>query len=581
MKYGPQIIDQLKARLNIVDEVRKVAPTMKKKGRYWWACCPFHTEKSASFHVREEQGSYYCFGCGAAGDVINFVQETQGGTFTEVVERLAKQVGLKLPEPEVRDPHAAQKRQDGYKALERAAVFYQRSIGATAQAYIAKRQLSAATVEEFSLGYAPESWDALKNALLTEGFDLPTLRATGMVLESEKGKGDYDRFRNRLMFPIHDMQGRVVGFGGRVMGQGEPKYLNSSETPFFNKGYLLYNLHRVRPNLKTAGPLVLCEGYMDVIALWQAGFKTAVAPLGTAVTEDQLLLLWQQSPSPVVCLDGDAAGRSAALRVAHRALPVLEPGKSLQFVFLPQGEDPDSLVQKDGIGAFRSLLATPQPLETVLWQQLSTMGDLTTADGKASIQAEIGGILASIKNATVRKAYAQSLKEKFYQATRGNMPGFKGQQANPLLQAPRDYKPAVQGDAALRHLLALVCRWPGLMPTVDEKIGALPFPPGPLAELAQHLVRAYAVLQLGPDEMASELTHGPHASTVEDLLRSTGVERLNAEESDPLTLFSTHYKQWQTHQNAQKTKSDIIGKEDWFSPETWMKFKQMKDKSSG
>jgi DNA primase len=338
VKYPPAILEQIKLRVPLLEEVRKVVPKVQKKGKYWWACCPFHGEKSPSFHVREDQGSYYCFGCGAGGDVLKFVQETQGGSFTETVERLAKQAGIKLPEREAPNPARQALWEQGQQALARAKVFYQRSLGSAAKEYLQKRQLSEATVAEFGLGYSPESYTATRDALLTEGIKPDVLREVGLALASEQGKGDYDRFRGRLMFPIENLKGEVVGFGGRVLGKGEPKYLNSPETPWFNKGGLLYNLHRAKPHLKTGIP-VLVEGYMDVIALWQAGFKTAVAPLGTAVGTEQLALLWQQHPSPLVCLDGDAAGRSAATRAALRALPVLEPGKTLQFAFLPEGED--------------------------------------------------------------------------------------------------------------------------------------------------------------------------------------------------------------------------------------------------
>lgn len=586
MKYPPQIVDQLKARLNIVDEVRKVVPNMKKKGRAWWGCCPFHNEKSASFHVREDQNSYYCFGCGAGGDVITFTQETQGGTFSEVVQRLARQVGIKLPESEPSDPAATQRRNDGYKALERASVFFQRSLNADAQAYITRRALTPATVEEFGLGYAPDSWDATKNALLSEGFTPEVLKSTGLTTQSEKSaeKGrDYDRFRGRLMFPIHDSQGRVVGFGGRVMGKGEPKYLNSPETPFFNKSYLLYNLHRAKPHLKTSGQIVLVEGYMDVIALYQAGFKTAVAPLGTAVTAEQITLLWQQHPHPIVCLDGDAAGRTAALRMANKALPVLEPGRTLSFVFLPQGEDPDTLVQKDGIGTFRNLLQQTTSLENLLWQQISATADLTTADGRATVESELGQLLAQITNQTVRRAYGQTLKDKLYQATRGNRTPRNESKArapeSSAAQAPRDYKPAIQGDAATRTLLALICRWPGILPQVDETLGHLSFPPGPLAELSQAILRAYVVLKLPAEDLQQDLTQGPHSSIVYDLLTSTGVLTL-PEDTDALHLFHEQHSLWLSQSQRRSEYTEMLKKADWLSPESWNKFKELKETSS-
>ncbi len=585
MKYPPQIVDQIKARLNIVDEVRKVVPNMKKKGRAWWGCCPFHNEKSGSFHVREDQNSYYCFGCGAGGDVITFVQETTGGTFSEVVQRLARQAGVKLPDAAPSDPQAAQRRNDGYKALERASVFYQRSLNADAQAYIARRTLTPTTVEEFALGYAPDSWDATKTALLNEGFSPDVLKSTGLTTQSEKSaeKGrDYDRFRGRLMFPIHDSQGRVVGFGGRVMGKGEPKYLNSPETPFFNKSFLLYNLHRAKPHIKTTGQIVLVEGYMDVIALYQAGFKTAVAPLGTAVTSEQITLLWQQHSHPIVCLDGDAAGRTAALRMANKALPVLEPGRTLSFVFLPQGEDPDTIVQKDGIATFRNLLTQTTSLENLLWQQLSSATDVTTADGRATVEAELAGLLSQITNATVRKAYGQTLKDKLYEATRGSRAPRQSQHKAPQAsaqQAPRDYKPAIQGDAATRTLLALVCRWPHILPQVDETLGHITFPAGSLAELSQAVLRAYVVLKLAPEDLQQDLQNGPHSSIVYDLLTSTGVLTL-PEETDALALFHEQHTLWQSQSDHRSKYTEMLKKGDWFSQEYFDKFKELKESSS-
>lgn len=588
MKFPSHVLEQIKLRAPILEEVRRVVPKVQKKGKYWWACCPFHGEKSASFHVREDQNSYYCFGCGAAGDVIKFVQETQGIGFAEAVERLAKQAGVTLPERQESSPEKVALWDDGKRALERAAVFYQRSLNADARAYIAKRQLSEATVAEFGLGFSPESYTATSEALLTEGFKPATLRAVGLALESERGKGDYDRFRGRLMFPIHNMKGEVVGFGGRVMGKGEPKYLNSPETPWFNKGGLLYNLHRAKPHFKVGVP-VLVEGYMDVIALWQAGFKTALAPMGTAVGTDQLALLWQQHPSPIVCLDGDNAGRNAAVRAAMRALPVLEPGKTLQFAFLPDGEDPDSLVQKDGLGAFRTILAAPQSLEAMLWQHISAGLDLASADGRASADTKLAEVLNDIKHPTVKAAYKAALRDKIYKASRGQGPnGGNGAGAkrkpNPnapmvplAIQAPESYQPTLQGDPTLRLMLAYVCRWPQLMVHFDEAVGALPFEAGPLAELQHHLLRGYVAGHMSDAETAAEyaqtLLDGPFATTVEDLLRNTGVAVLQ-HEGKPEDLFASTYSEWQARDSARKAQKSALKTTNFLDPEAWASFSQ-------
>lgn len=558
MRYPPQVLDQIKARLNLVDEVRRSIPTLKKKGPSWWANCPFHNEKSASFHVREDGpagGNYYCFGCGAAGDIFTFVMETQGSDFTQTVKDLAKRAGVRLPEAETQDPAQQSRREQGYKALERAEAFFRSHLGNPgATAYLQRRGLSPATVEEFGLGYAPESWSATRDALTQEGIGIPVLRETGLSIESDKGRGDYDRFRGRLMFPIHDLQGRTVGFGGRILEQGEPKYLNSPETPFFSKSFLLYNLNRARPHMRQSKQAILVEGYMDVIALWQAGLKTAVAPMGTSVTEDQLSLLWQQAEKPTVCLDGDAAGRNAAIRVAQKLLPILEPGRSVQFVWLPDGEDPDSLIRKDGLAAFHTLLAQPTALEDVLWQHLTAGHDLAQADAKAKVEAELGTLMATIRNATVRKAYSQALRDKLWQATRG--PQRQAKAAAQTTMAPTGYRPAPVADLHARTLLALTLRWPEILPEAAETLAQLEFPAGELADLTHALMRGFTQGQDGAALVAT-LQTGLFETTVADLLRATGVAALE-EETNAHRLFADHLSQWQSRQQSRSRRQALL-----------------------
>lgn len=566
-------------RVPLLEEVRKVVPKVTKKGKYWWACCPFHGEKSASFHVREDQGSYYCFGCGAGGDVLKFVQETQGGTFGDVVERLAQQAGVRLPEREAPNPARQALWESGKHALERAKVFYQRNLGSTAKEYLKKRQLSEATIAEFGLGYSPESFSATRDALLTEGFTAEVLREVGLVAVSEQGQSqqsrDYDRFRGRLMFPIENLKGEVVGFGGRVLAKDDkgPKYLNSPETPWFNKGGLLYNLHRAKPHFKTGLP-VLVEGYMDVIALWQAGFKTAVAPLGTAVGTDQLALLWQQHPSPLVCLDGDNAGRTAATRTALKALPVLEPGKTLQFAFLPDGEDPDSLVQKNGLGAFRTVLANPKPLEAVLWEHIAGGLDLTTADGRASAEVKLTELLMEMKHPVVKQAYKASLREKIYQASRTNFakkPKALGNLTPTNAQAPQETRGNPTEALSTAFLVALACRWPAILPHIDEQLGSLPLPAGPMAELVQHLLRAYVSGQNLADDFAQSLLEGPFGAELETLLRDSGVAAL-PETTEAATMFANTFTQWQAQQTKLAAHKNQLKNTNFFDPEAWAAF---------
>lgn len=558
MKYPPHILDQIKTRLSLVEEVRRTVPGLKKKGKYWWACCPFHSEKSPSFHVRDE-GNYYCFGCGASGDIITFTMETQGLDFTAAIKSLAQRAGVTLPEPAEVSPQAKSERENGFKALERAAVFFQRQLaGSPAEGYLRTRGVSPQAVADFAIGYAPAEWSALANALATEGFKPDVLRQTGLTSVSEKGRGDYDRFRNRLMFPIHDAQGRVVAFGGRVMDAADkgPKYLNSPDTPFFSKSHLLFNFHRAKPTIRQTQQALLVEGYMDVVAIHQAGLGTAVAPMGTAVTVEQLQLLWQNTPTITVCLDGDSAGRRAALRAAERALEVLEPGKTLQFVWLPDGEDPDSLLKKDGLIGFQQLLARPTSLENVLWEHLTAGADLTTAHARAEVEAAMAALLAGIKNQTLQRAYRQTFKDRIFAATRGQGRGPRAAQAPQQLLAPASYTPAVQADMPTRTMLALCLRWPSLMNAHLELLGHLQPPAGELADFLTALLRALAA---GTEaaQVADTLQNGLFTAVTQDLLRSTGVAGLPAD-ANPEELFTQHAHQWHARQTRTTTRKELL-----------------------
>lgn len=563
MRYSPEFIEQIKQRLSLVDEVRKVVPDLKKKGQHWWGCCPFHQEKTPSFHAREE-GNYYCFGCGAHGDLISFVQETRGGNFADTIEHLAPLAGLELPKETI-DPKAAKQRDDGYKALARADVFYQRHIGPEAQAYLDKRGLDAATVAEFGLGYAPDAWEALRTALTDEGFSAEILRTVGLTLSSEKKQTDYDRFRGRLMFPIHDLQHRVLGFGGRILDQGEPKYLNSPETPFFNKGHLLYNLQRAREHMKQAGQALLVEGYMDVIGLWQAGIKTAVAPLGTAVTEDHLRLLWRYQPSPIVCLDGDDAGRHAAVRAAKRALGVLEPGKTLQFVFLPQGEDPDSLVKSIGLAGFKDVLSKAVSLEEVLWQEVSSEGNLSTGDGRAQIDGAIQSLMREVANPTIKAHYQRALKDRLWQQSRSK-------QATPAV-ARAAWVPTQMQMPLARRMLALLFTYPQLVVQYEEKISEIVFENQEDKDLFTLLWRAFIEKRLAAEDLASYVSSCQREEAVAKLCDEAMGMRAVADEEAAATMFETWYGVLTQNQQLAEDRASV--KEAWLespSEETMQAF---------
>ena len=350
MAFPPRFLDELRQRCSLADVVgRRVRLT--KRGREYVGLCPFHNEKTPSFNVVEDKGFFHCFGCGAHGDVIGFLMQNGGLGFREAVEQLAGEAGLEVPQSTPQERERAQRQVDLQDAMEAACVFFQAQLeapaGRTGLAYLERRGLDAATIRRFRLGFAPDGREALKRALAGK-IPEALLVEGGLLRRPEDGGATYDYFRNRVIFPIGDRGGRIIAFGGRVIGEGQPKYLNSPETPLFQKGRVLYGWAAARANAAKEPSAIVTEGYMDVIALHRAGFATAVAPLGTALTEAQLEELWKLAPEPILCFDGDAAGERAALRAADRALPLLRPGISLRFAALPAGEDPDTLIARYG-----------------------------------------------------------------------------------------------------------------------------------------------------------------------------------------------------------------------------------------
>jgi DNA primase len=353
MRYGQGLLEEILRRTDIVQLVgRRVKLT--RKGRVFWGCCPFHKEKSASFKVENERRNYKCFGCGAGGNAFKWLEETEGLSFPEAVERLAAEAGVELPKWTPDDEAREAKRKSLYDVVELACVFFEEQLrskgGGEVRAYLASRGLDDTAAKRFRLGYAPDGHTSLIAHLQSKGVPLDDMVAAGLARAAEEGRSARDFFFNRLTFPIGDPRGRVIAFGARALEpDAKPKYLNTGETTLFSKGQLLYNFATARAAAIKAGTIVLAEGYMDVIALVRAGFEEAVAPLGTALTEQQLALLWRTAPEPILAFDGDEAGQRAALRAAHLALPRLAPGHSLRFAFLPPGEDPDSLLRSQGV----------------------------------------------------------------------------------------------------------------------------------------------------------------------------------------------------------------------------------------
>lgn len=413
MTLTPAFLDELRARTTLSTLIGRSVKIVRA-GREYKACCPFHNEKTPSFTINDDKGFYHCFGCGAHGDAIRWMTEHNGLPFIDAVKELAAAAGLDMPEADPRAAQRAERARGLHEALADAAKFYAEQLhgiaGAEARALLERRRVTADTARTFGMGYAPDSRTRLREALKSYGDAL--LVEAGLLIQVE-GKEPYDRFRGRLMIPIKDARGRVIGFGGRIIGDGEPKYLNSPETPLFDKGRSLYNLDRAAAASRKAGRVIAVEGYMDVIALAQAGFGEAVAPLGTAMTEHQLDRLWRMADIPYLSFDGDNAGQKAAIRAAHRALPLLQPGRSLAFVTLPPGQDPDDLVRASGPQAFEALLASAQPLADRLWHHELAAEPVTTPEARAGLKRRLSDLAATIQDGNVRHEYVAEFRRRF------------------------------------------------------------------------------------------------------------------------------------------------------------------------
>jgi DNA primase len=418
VSLSPQFLDELRAR-TLLSGV--IAPSVKllRAGREWKACCPFHQEKTPSFTINDDKGFYHCFGCGAHGDAIRFLTEARGLPFMEAVKELAGKAGMEIPAADPRAAERAERATTLTDVMAAAQRWFADQLagpdGASARDYLTKRGIDPATTARFGLGLAPNSRKAIKAALYSYGEE--ALLDTGMLIkpdaDSSSGSETYDRFRGRLMIPIRDARGRVIAFGGRILGDGEPKYLNSPETVLFDKGRTLYNIDRAAPASRTAKRLIVVEGYMDVIALDRAGIAESVAPNGTAVTEAQLERMWRLDPAPILCFDGDSAGQKAAIRAALRALPHLAPERTLRFVALPQGQDPDDLLRSGGRAALDTLFEEPQPLVDRLWQHERDAAPLTTPEARAGLKQRLFDHANSIADRNLASLYRDEWLTRF------------------------------------------------------------------------------------------------------------------------------------------------------------------------
>lgn len=444
-------VDELKARVRPSDVIgRKVK--LKKQGKEWVGLSPFTSEKSPSFYVNDQKRIFKCFSSGIGGDVISFVMETERLSFMEAVEKLAEEVGMELPKASEAAVEAYDRRKRLQEACEAAAVYFQDRLqateGAEARAYLEGRGLTRAAWARHRLGYSPDDWRTTSEHLKSIGFTAEEILEAGLTKTSDKGGEPYDAFRGRIMFPITDTRGHVIAFGGRGMtADAKPKYLNSGDTPLFQKSHILYRYKAAREALGhgEGGGLIVCEGYMDAIALTEAGFGTAVAPLGTALTEEQLSLLWRAGPEPLLCFDGDSAGLRAAYRAIDRAMPHVEPGRSLYFALLPEGMDPDDLIRERGINAMAEALSSALPLSEMLWQREVQAEDIDTPERQAGLEARLLAAAEQVKHQGVRSAYERDLRARLkdylwearrakrndsYSNARSNSPS-KGQNSRP------------------------------------------------------------------------------------------------------------------------------------------------------
>ncbi|HEY1721630.1 MAG TPA: DNA primase [Magnetospirillaceae bacterium] len=531
MAFPPAFLDEIRNRVSLVVVIGR-RTRLVRKGREHTGLCPFHNEKTPSFTVNEDKGFYHCFGCGAHGDVIGFTMRADSLSFPEAIERLAGEAGLEVPQSSPEEREQAKRQASLLDAVEAACAFFEKELrsarGRIGLDYLRGRGLDDETIARFRLGYAPDTRGALWKALQAAQIPLPLAQEAGLLTVSEHGGDPFDRFHGRVIFPISDRRGRIVAFGGRILGEGQPKYLNSADSSLFHKGEMLYGVAQARAGISEQGTAIVCEGYMDVIALHRAGFTQAVAPLGTALTERQIELLWRMTPEPIICLDGDTAGRRAATRAAERALPMLKPGFSLRFAMVPPPEDPDSLIKASGPQAMRKVLDDAKPMSEIVWQAALAQYPSDTPERRAALEKALMEGAASIADGRVKEEYRRFFKDKLRETfapvwrppapgarrKQGNRPGTSGMVGRGFDgRLPGIGRPAEPHHALLareRMLLLPLIVHPPLIETVSERLGGLHFLDSGLDGLRQALLNTHDSVQ------------GLDSAALQDYLRATG-----------------------------------------------------------
>ena len=537
MSLPPGFLEELRARISVSQVVgRKVSWDMKKSNQSkgdMWAPCPFHQEKTASFHVDDRKGFYYCFGCHAKGDAISFVKETENVNFIEAVEILAKEAGLQMPQ---QDPLAKEKssyRDELFKIMELSVRFYQRSLssakGERAREYIKSRQLTSKIIDDFELGFAANNRTDLFDYLSDKNIPEQHIIDTGMCLRPDDGGTVYDRFRDRIMYPIRDSRGRCIAFGGRAMSKNaRAKYLNSPETKLFDKGRSLYNFSTARAALNSQSSLIVAEGYMDVIALSQANFEASVAPLGTAITKDQLTLIWRISPEPVIALDGDRAGIGAAYRLVDVALPLIETGKTIKFALMPEGYDPDDLIKERGRDAMQNFVDQSISLADLLWRRETDGFSFNNPEARADLDKRLDLALSNIRDRQLKYHYQQHFKDLKWDAFTK-----KSGKKSSTIQDNTSARTAVKGSfiansdkknfISLKEkvILAILVKYPNLIERNKEKLMAMEW------IYKDHVLIVDEILNnghLGHEEILENLQNKFGDKLIEKLLRQNHVQ---------------------------------------------------------
>ena len=533
MALNDEIVNEIKNRLSVSAVIgRRVK--LQRRGREWVGLSPFSNEKTPSFTVNDDKGFYHCFSTGQSGDIFTFLMKTQNLSFPEALEQLAEEAGVELPKADPEEAARSSRLSQLREAVEAACAFFERQLaaadGAAALKYLTDRGLTADTIKRFRLGYAPQG-NRLKTELLKKGYAEDVLLEAKLIGEGREGRDPFDFFRDRVMFPISDVRGRPIAFGGRVMGDGEPKYLNSPDTPLFHKGRILYGHALARSAALDKRQIIVCEGYMDVIALAQAGFIHAVAPLGTALTEAQLDLLWKMVPEPVLCFDGDKAGVRAAARAAQVALRNLRPGHSLQFALMTAGKDPDELIRRAGPAAMQAVLADVVPLSEVIWRDLIAAHPTDTPERRAGFEKAVYDAIGVIQDPAVRDQYRSLFRSRLAdlrgdarQSSKGGRgPGFKRDQRRPtpVIRSSR-IDPAAGPKLRDMVLVAALVNHPDILGHVEDRLGTLK-----LADSRLDLLRQSALMHLAqqPDIDSQSLrTHLAGAGFARELESLLGPE---------------------------------------------------------